>query len=232
MQLRGCAEDKTFPGLSSRPPDRPILSSSLKIIVTRTAALAVPCLTWPPRSPARSHDQVEPAVCGGQGQTLRQRRWEVRHSSVNREVSVINSQRCAFCQRGGLFILGPERASSAIICTVGLEIRRVTPPPYCCQTWLCKRSTIHSEWQTKLFFPVSFISAWCGRCGRWCQFFPSVPYWRVGSLIDSATYSCHTIQMFLSTAVASALGALQQQTAERLKLAFSFSRMFIGGAGC
>lgn len=81
------------------PADGPISSSSLKIIVTRTAALAVACLTWPPRSPARSHGQVEPAVCGGQGQTLRQRRWEVRHSSVNREVSVINIP--AFCQRRG-----------------------------------------------------------------------------------------------------------------------------------
>lgn len=50
--------------------------------------------------------------------------WEVRHSSVNREVSVINSQR--FAREGGLFILGPEPGfsptqtdGSAVISTVG-----------------------------------------------------------------------------------------------------------------
>lgn len=121
VQLRGCAEDKTFPGLSSAPPppDGPISSSSLKIIVTRTAALAVACLTWPPRSPARSHGQVEPAVCGGQGQTLRQRRWEVRHSSVNREVSVINSQR--FAREGDCSSSGPSQAFLSLRQTAALS---------------------------------------------------------------------------------------------------------------
>lgn len=92
VQLRGCAEDKTFPGLSSRPPTGNLIVLSQKncdpygSISGGVSDVASEVTT-------RSHGQVEPAVCGGQGQTLRQPRWEVWHSSVNREVLVIYSRR-------------------------------------------------------------------------------------------------------------------------------------------